>query len=105
MTTTPTAATIDREKLLPDLQRMIKALKADLLDRLGQSPDLDDRLRLDAFAPVERAGRTAQAYEVWRLDYLEQVAVAWVLACVFVRYMEDNGLIAETYLAGITPDR
>jgi hypothetical protein len=98
-------ATIDREKLLPDLQRMIKALKADLLDRLGQSPDLDDRLRLDAFAPVERAGRTAQAYEVWRLDYLEQVAVAWVLACVFVRYMEDNGLIAETYLAGITPDR
>ena len=27
MTTTPTAATIDREKLLPDLQRMIKALK------------------------------------------------------------------------------
>ena len=31
--------------------------------------------------------------------------MAWVLACVFVRYMEDNGLIAETYLAGITPDR
>ena len=105
MTTTPTAAAIDREKLLPDLQRMIKALKADLLDRLAQSPDLDARLRDEAFAPVERAGRTAQAYEVWRLDYLEQVAVAWVLACVFVRYMEDNGLIAETYLAGITPDR
>ena len=105
MTSNPTAATIDRETLLPDLQRMIKDLKADLLDRLGQSPNLDDRLRLDAFDSVERAGRTAQAYEVWRLDYLEQVAVAWVLACVFARYMEDNGLIAETYLAGITPDR
>jgi hypothetical protein len=102
---TTTTGAIDRETLLPDLQRMIKALKADLLARLGESPDLDDRLRLEAFAPVERAGRTAQAYEVWRLDYLEQVAVAWVLACVFVRYMEDNGLIAETYLAGITPDR
>ena len=46
---------------------MIKALKADLLERsCEQSPDLDDRLRLDAFAPVERAGRTAQAFEVWR---------------------------------------
>ena len=50
------------------------------------------------------AGRTAQAFEDWRDDYLEQVAVAWVLACVFVRYMEDNDLIAETYLAG-TGDR
>ena len=26
--------------------------------------------------------------------------MAWVLACVFVRYMEDNDLIAESYLAG-----
>ena len=37
-----------------------------------------------------KAGGTAQAFEVWREDYLDQVAVAWVLACVFVRFMEDN---------------
>ena len=41
-----------------------------------------------------------QAFEVWREDYLDQVAVAWVLACVFVRFMEDNQLIDECWLAG-----
>ena len=53
-----------------------------------------------AFQQIERGGRTAQAFEVWREDYLDQVAVAWVLACVFVRFMEDNHLIDECWLAG-----
>ena len=43
---------------------------------------------------------SAQAFEEWRDDYLDQVAVAWVLACVFVRFMEDNDLIDECWLAG-----
>jgi hypothetical protein len=96
---------IATDTLLPDLQRLVKNLKADLLERLREHPEIDNRLRAEAFTPVEKGGRTAQAYEVWRDDYLEQVAVAWVLGCVFVRFLEDNDLIAETYLAGITPDR
>jgi hypothetical protein len=96
---------IPTETLLPELQRLVKNLKADLIERLREHPEIDAKLRAEAYAPVERGGRTAQAYEVWREDYLEQVAVAWVLACVFVRFLEDNGLIAETYLAGSTPDR
>jgi hypothetical protein len=100
-----TTITIDSAGLLPDLQRLVKDLKADLLDRLREHPEIDADLRVRAYAPVERGGRTAQAYEVWRDDYLEQVAVAWILACVFVRYMEDNDLIAGTYLAGTTPDQ
>ena len=95
-----TTGTIDTAALLPDLQRLVKDLHADLLERVREHPEIDARLRADAFAPVEKGGRTAQAYEVWRDDYLEQVAVAWVLACVFVRYMEDNDLIAGSYLAG-----
>jgi hypothetical protein len=31
---------------------------------------------------------------------LEQVAVSWVLACVFVRFLEDNHLIDECWIAG-----
>ena len=62
-------------------------------------PEVDAGLRA-AHAAIAGGGRTAQAFEEWRDDYLEQVAVAWVLACVFVRYLEDNDLIAETYLAG-----
>jgi hypothetical protein len=97
--------TIDTAALLPGLQRLVKNLKADLLERLREHPEIDAKLRADAYTPVEKGGRTAQAYEVWRDDYLEQVAVAWVLACIFVRFMEDIDLIVGTYLAGITPDR
>ena len=95
--------TIDTGRLLADLQRLVQSLKADLLERSREVPEVDAGLRA-AHRAIAGGGRTAQAFEDWRDDYLEQVAVAWVLACVFVRYMEDNDLIAETYLAG-TGDR
>jgi len=46
------------------------------------------------------AGRTAHDLETWREGLLTQVAVAWVLGCVFVRFCEDNGLLPEPLLAG-----
>ena len=64
-----------------------------------ENAEIDAGLR-EAFQQIEKGGRTAQAFEVWREDYLDQVAVAWVLACVFVRFMEDNHLIDECWLAG-----
>jgi hypothetical protein len=95
--------TIDTGRLLADLQRLVQSLKVDLLERSREVPEVEAGLRA-AHRAIAGGGRTAQAFEDWRDDYLEQVAVAWVLACVFVRYMEDNDLIAETYLAG-TGDR
>ncbi|MBA4159773.1 MAG: BREX-2 system adenine-specific DNA-methyltransferase PglX, partial [Gemmatimonadetes bacterium] len=44
--------------------------------------------------------RIGDAFEVWREEQLTQAAVHWVLACVFVRFIEDNGLIEEPLLAG-----
>ena len=85
--------------LLPDLKRLVQELDEDLLARATGNIEIDAGLR-DAFHQIEKGGRTAQAYEVWREDYLDQVAVAWVLACVFVRFLEDNHLIAECWLAG-----
>ena len=85
--------------LLPDLKNLVVELDEDLLARAQQDYKIDAGLRL-AFQQVEKGGRTAQAFEVWRDDYLDQVAVAWVLACVFVRFMEDNHLIDECWLAG-----
>ena len=38
------------------------------------------------------AGRTGDTFLVWRNGALTQAAVAWVLGCVFVRFVEDNGL-------------
>ena len=85
--------------LLPDLKNLVTELDEDLLARAQQDDKIDAGLR-EAFGQIEKGGRTAQAFEVWREDYLDQVAVAWVLACVFVRFMEDNHLIDECWLAG-----
>ena len=90
---------VNIKTLLPDLQELVKELDEDLLARATGNAEIDAGLR-EAFHQIEKGGRTAQAYEVWREDYLDQVAVAWVLACVFVRFMEDNHLIDECWLAG-----
>ena len=85
--------------LLPELKKQVTLLAEDLLKRVSADAKLNTGLK-EAFQQIEKGGRTAQAYEVWLEDYLDQVAVAWVLACVFVRFMEDNGLIDECWLAG-----
>ena len=90
---------VDIKTLLPDLRKLVGELAEDLLARSTETAAIDAGLR-QAFGQVEKGGRTAQAFEVWRDDYLDQVAVAWVLACVFVRFMEDNHLIDECWLAG-----
>ncbi|MCR9292940.1 MAG: BREX-2 system adenine-specific DNA-methyltransferase PglX [bacterium] len=83
---------------LPELKRLVVELSEDLLTR-SSLLDVDQGLR-EAYTQIEKGGRTADAFEVWREDYLDQVAVAWVLGCVFVRFMEDNHLIDECWLAG-----
>ncbi len=90
---------VDIKTLLPELRRLVQLLAEDLLARATSDKQIDAGLR-DAFIQIEKGGRTAQAFEVWRDDYLDQVAVAWVLSCVFVRFMEDNHLIDDCWLAG-----
>ena len=90
---------IDIKTLLPELKKLVTELSEDLLARSTASAEIDTGLR-DAYEQIEKGGRTSQAFEVWREDYLDQVAVAWVLGCVFVRFMEDNHLIDECWLAG-----
>ncbi|MCZ2341283.1 MAG: BREX-2 system adenine-specific DNA-methyltransferase PglX [Bacteroidales bacterium] len=85
--------------LLPELRKLVGELAEDLLARSTHDAAIHARLR-EAFQQIERSGRSAQAFEVWREDYLDQVAVAWVLACVFVRFLEDHQLIDECWLAG-----
>ena len=85
--------------LLPELKKLVTELSEDLLARSVANAEVDSGLR-EAYKQIEKGGRTADPFEVWREDYLDQVAVAWVLGCVFVRFMEDNHLIDECWLAG-----
>ena len=90
---------MNTKTLLPELKRLVTDLSEDLLQRSTSLPEIESGLRA-AYAQIEKGGRTADPFEVWREDYLDQVAVAWVLGCVFVRFMEDNHLIDECWLAG-----
>lgn len=93
---------INPEVLLTDLKRLLGQLEGDLRERADEVPALRESLR-SAYERAKQAERTAQPFETWREEYLTQVAAAWILACVFVRFIEDNGLIDTPLLAGSGP--
>src|SRR6185369_11996697 len=43
---------------------------------------------------------TADSLPEWTTRTLEQVAVAWILSCVFIRTLEDRGYLTHPRLAG-----
>lgn len=90
---------INRSKLLSDLKSRVEDLESDLRARFATQSDYQQRLTADWQAARE-AGRTAEALETWVEAQYTQAAVAWVLACVFVRFCEDNGLLDEPLIAG-----
>ncbi len=90
---------VDIKTLLPNLRKLVQELVEDLLLIGSRVPATEEKLR-NEHGRYHEGGRISQSYEEWREDYLEQVAVAWVLACVFVRFIEDNHLIDECWLAG-----
>ena len=90
---------IERSALLADAKR----LTARLVDDLRARTDHDEVPRIATRGTYDRAvsaGRTQKTYEEWREDLLAQVAAGWVLASVFVRFCEDNGLVADPLLSG-----
>jgi hypothetical protein len=92
---------INRQALLADLQKFLQRIEADLLERSKSTevPEVPAALRAE-YEKASRAERTAQNYEDWRTDTITQAAAAWVLSCVFVRFLEDNSLIDPPKIAG-----
>jgi len=92
---------INRQQLLSDLQRLLRILETDLLNRSESSevPEVGQALQAE-YQKAKKAERTAQSYEEWRSDYITQIAAAWVLSCVFARFLEDNRLVEPPKIAG-----
>ncbi|MGX4691651.1 hypothetical protein [Streptomyces sp. JNUCC 63] len=86
------------DALLKDLQKQVTLLERDLRERAA-GEEFDASLRAE-YRRADEEGRTGVGYETWLDDRLVQIAAAWVLACVFVRFSEDNGLIPEAWLSG-----
>ncbi|WP_307847474.1 BREX-2 system adenine-specific DNA-methyltransferase PglX [Streptomyces sp. F63] len=96
---TDVKAGVDRAALLKDLKRQVAALEDDLRERSETVEEFRTRLEAE-YQQARDARRTAAAYGAWREERITQSAAAWVLACVFVRFCEDNGLIDEPFIAG-----
>lgn len=90
---------IDRAQLLSYLQTVLRRLEADLLERSEEMPEIREALERE-HRRAREADRTAQNYEEWRSDTITQTAAAWVLSCVFARFLEDNRLVDPPRIAG-----
>ncbi|MFJ2716745.1 BREX-2 system adenine-specific DNA-methyltransferase PglX [Streptomyces sp. NPDC087437] len=94
---------IDRKALLEDLKQQVKAVETDLGKQVKVVPE-GEKLRAE-YDRARKLGRTAATWNSWLDERVTQVAVAWVLGTVFVRFCEDNGLIPEPYLTAPVGDR
>jgi hypothetical protein len=92
-------ASLDHAVLLKDLQKQAELLRKDLLSRAETEPEFAPALRAEYDRAVE-SGRTGAMFESWLDERVVQIAAAWVLATVFVRFSEDNGLVPEARLSG-----
>ena len=90
---------VDRRELLSDLRRQLRLLERDLAARADSMPEMAAALEAE-YQAARAAERTAATFRVWRAGELTQAAVAWLLGAVFVRFIEDNGLIDEPLIGG-----
>ncbi|MGW8488401.1 BREX-2 system adenine-specific DNA-methyltransferase PglX [Streptomyces sp. NPDC055886] len=92
-------AALDKAALVKDLKRQVLDLEDDLRARSETVEEFREQLR-EEYRQAKNANRIAAPYAAWRDERVTQAAAAWVLACVFVRFCEDNHLIEEPFLAG-----
>jgi hypothetical protein len=90
---------IERSALVADLRREVTALEDDMRAHVAATSELAEELRLE-HQQAWAAKRTAMSLSEWRDGEITQAAVAWVLGCVFVRFLEDNELIDQPLLSG-----
>ena len=91
---------IDRKQLLADLKPLLGAMETDLRVRCDEAPKINADLK-EEYEQARAANRVGITFEEWRADLITQVAVAWVLSSVFVRFLEDNGLISPPRISGL----
>lgn len=90
---------INAPRLLADLTKQLKALEADLRQRIADRPDLRASLEAEWQAAAE-AKRTNEPFQSWADQVITQAGVHWLLSCTFLRFVEDNGLVDRPWLGG-----
>ncbi|KIG17731.1 putative DNA methylase [Enhygromyxa salina] len=92
-------APLDSAVLLAHATPVLAMLTADLLKRADGSPAVTRALK-ERHASEKSNNLTADTYAVWRRQIVVQIAASWLLSCVFVRTLEDRGLLESNRIAG-----
>jgi type I restriction-modification system DNA methylase subunit len=92
-------APLDSAALLAAATPLLKRLEADLRARAATSPAVTRALEA-RWEAEKKAERTAESFAAWSAALATQVAAAWLLSCVFVRTLEDRGLLRRPRIAG-----
>jgi hypothetical protein len=90
---------IDRHELLATLKPLVTELEDSIRERALSTPRIAEHLEQEHHKAIA-AKRTAMSLEEWRDGEITQAAVAWILGCVFVRFLEDNGLVDQALISG-----
>src|SRR5260370_19693158 len=79
------------------LQKLLKQTDSAIRERLSDEPALEAKLRERHTSAVraERTEGTAKGYNAFADEAITQAAAHWLLGCVFVRFLEDNGWLDE----------
>jgi len=93
--------TLNPKALLNDLKPLARTIEADILEVTNEDPDALKAV----YDEAKEAGRTGHDFTTWREDRVAMAAASWILACVFVRFIEDNQLVPEAHLSGPGPRR
>lgn len=91
---------IDSSALLADLKGQLKLLQADLKQR-ADDPSSTWGIRLkQEYTEAFRRERTGWSWVDWRDNEVDQAAVAWIVSTTFLRFCEDNDLLAGAKIDG-----
>ena len=91
-------APLDGSELLAAARPVLEQLRVDLAER-AEDARVERALR-ERYESDKAAKLTGDSFAEWREGLLAQVAASWFLSCVFVRTLEDRGLLGQARLAG-----
>lgn len=92
---------IDPSFLVAALKAQLRTLQADLKERADDPTNTWGAALHQEYAEALRRERTGLSWTAWRDNEVDQAAVAWIVATTFVRFCEDNDLLAGATLDGM----
>lgn len=93
----PTAP-LDGGELLTAARPVLSLLRTDLEER-ATDPGVTRALEA-RYEDEKKHKLTGDSFAAWREARIAQIAASWFLSCVFVRTLEDRGLLGQARLAG-----